>query len=242
MNGLQLISRSLRLVGALATGEVPDADEAQDALAALNGMLDAWSADRLSVFTVNRLGPFNLGTKQTYTYGAGGDINSPRPAKVDRYGIVILNNPLQPLELPLEDLTNDGWASIPVKNIQSTFPTKVWDDDGFPLRSLSFWPIPTAACQLVPYAWAALSQFADLVTDYEFPPAYLNAIVFNLAIDLAPEFGSPVSMEVAQRAIQYKSIIEAMNAPLIELRCDPALVNPEGQIYNWLTDGPVAKG
>lgn len=43
--GLDIITRALRLIGAQAQGETPRADDAQDALLALNAMLQAWEGD-----------------------------------------------------------------------------------------------------------------------------------------------------------------------------------------------------
>ena len=44
------INAALRLIGQLAEGETPSAATSQDALAALNQMLDSWSIERLSVY------------------------------------------------------------------------------------------------------------------------------------------------------------------------------------------------
>jgi len=44
------INAALRLIGQLAEGETPSAETSQDALAALNQMIDSWSIERLSVF------------------------------------------------------------------------------------------------------------------------------------------------------------------------------------------------
>lgn len=42
---IDIITRALRLIGAQAQGETPRADDAQDALLALNAMLQAWEGD-----------------------------------------------------------------------------------------------------------------------------------------------------------------------------------------------------
>ena len=43
------INGALRLIGQLAESEVPSAATAQDALSALNQMIDSWNTERLSV-------------------------------------------------------------------------------------------------------------------------------------------------------------------------------------------------
>lgn len=235
MTGQDLISSSLRLIGVVAAGETATDAEAQDALIVLNMMLEAWGAERLSVFTLT-IRNFSLtpGT-QTYTFGTGGTFNAARPPRIEYANIVSLNNPSQPLELPLEMLTDSGWSQIPVKNVSSALPLKMYDDGGFPLRNISFWPIPNVAVQVNFYCWTALSSFSDLFTDTLFPPGYLEALRYNLAVRLAPEWQRPVDPTVAAMAIQSKQRIKSINAPLLELECDKFLVSPDKRIFNWLT-------
>lgn len=40
-----IVTRSLRLIGAIESGETPSAEDAQDALAALNDMLHGWAKE-----------------------------------------------------------------------------------------------------------------------------------------------------------------------------------------------------
>jgi hypothetical protein len=237
MTSNDLIASSLRLIGVLASGEVPSAAEANDAFNILNQMLDSWNTERLAIFTVQRQVVVPATLKQAYTVGVGGDFNIPRPPRIDRIGVISLQNSSEPLELPVELLTDVGWEAIPVKNISSSLPLKVWNDLGYPLMTLSFWPIPNVEINFALYTWTALTQFPDLVTDQEFPPGYLKALRYNLAVDLAPEFGvQQVPQVVVAQAAESKGKIKALNQPLLDMVCDTALVNQRGGRYNWLTD------
>ena len=236
MTANDLISSALRLIGVLASGESPSAAEANDGLTILNQLLDAWNTERLAIFTVQRQVVIPTTLKQAYTVGSGGDFNIPRPPRIDRVGVISLTNAAQPLELPVEMVTDVGWEALPVKNIPSSLPLKVWNDLGYPLMTLSFWPIPNVQVNFALYTWTALTQFPDLVTDEEFPPGYLKALRYNLALDLAPEFGRDVPQVVAAQAIASKAAIKSMNILPMDLRCDDALVNQRGGRYNWLAD------
>jgi hypothetical protein len=142
----------------------------------------------------------------------------------------------------MDYLTKDQWAQIPVKNISSALPLKVWDDQGFPYRTLQVYPIPNVQVQLAIYAWQALTQFANLFTNLTFPPAYLKALRYNLAIELAPEFGvDQIPPSVIAMAASSKEKLYEMNLPLMDLRCDPMLVNPRNALYNWLSDTYVRR-
>ena len=244
MTGLDLVSRSLLLAGVLASGETPSGAESSDGLGFLNDLLDSWNAERLMVYTIAREAsdsngnPFYLTLgKQDYTMGTAGNFNFPRPARIERAGIFNLANPAMPLELPLEYLTDRQWADIPVKAISSALPTKVYDDQGFPLRTLSYWPIPNAPVAAVFYIWNPLSQFPDLSTDITFPPGYARALRYNLAVEMAPGYGRQVDPVVAAIATQSKAVVKSLNIPVVDLKVDPAIWGRTGQgVYNWLSD------
>lgn len=244
MTGNDLIASSMRLIGVLASGESPSGPESNDSLAILNQMLDSWNAERLAIFTIS-ISEYTL-TAGTQTYTLGGpvvnsvNLATTRPAKVEQMSIVSLNNPAQPLELPIDILDEDGWQAIPVKLISSTLPTKCYIDGGFPLLGFNFWPYPSAQVKTRIYSWTPLTAFT-LVADNLYPPGYLKAIRYNLAVDLAPEFGRSVPLEVAAQAVLSKGVIQSMNLPHPVSRCDRAAGGGEGDRYNWLSDQPAGR-
>lgn len=242
MKAIDLITRSMKMIGALASGEVPTDSEAADALNSVNEMLDSWTSEKLTVFKIS-IEEFALTPlTQVYTMGPGGLFNTTRPSKIDRISIVSLTNPVQPLELPMELYTDWTWQQQPVKNIQTTLPTAVYDDGGYPLRSLSYWPIPTVPVNTRIYSWTALTQFPDLVTDINFPPGYPEAIRYNLALRLIAEMPggyNPVMIAATQPlAVESLARIKSMNIPVIEAFCDAAITG-KGARYNYYSDQPV---
>ena len=46
-----IINGSLRLIGVLAEGEVPSSETSDDALNAMNQMIESWNTERLSVYS-----------------------------------------------------------------------------------------------------------------------------------------------------------------------------------------------
>lgn len=239
-----LIAAALRSVGAIEPGENPTASEIQNALFTLNQMIDSWQAQRLMIYTVNRQVFVPLTLKQTYTVGPGGDVNIPRPPRVTSVGVIAQPGSTQPIELPLDMLTDQQWQDIPVKNTSGALPLHCWDDDNYPLRGLNLWPIPTVNVNFAIYLWQTLTQFADTNTTlYAFPPAYLKAIRYSLAIELAAEFPGdpeliPLVVKLAEQAID---VVKSGNRPSTKMSCDSALVNPGADLYNWLTDEPAGR-
>jgi hypothetical protein len=241
--GQDIINSALRLIGVLPSGESPSQAESQDALAIANQMFDSWQAESLMISAIQRYVFNPAALKQTYTVGPGGDVNIQRPARIPSIGVINLPGSSQPTEIPLDMFTYEQWRDIPVKNTAGALPERCWDDCAYPLRNLNFWPIPNVQINFALYLWTLITQFPDLITLFGFPPAYLRAIRYNLAVDLAAEFpGNPELMPlVIKIAGESKSIVKTMNWRPLIAACDPALVNPKMDLYNWLTDLPAGR-
>lgn len=231
MTAFDLITSALRLAGVLANNETPSLDDANQGLSVLNDMIDAWNAERNAIFTTRSDDfPFVLG-QQVYTLGTGGNFNMPRPARIDSMSSILLNDPANPVEVPIAMYTVDEWQTqVPVKVVTGTFPLICYDDGGFPFRTLNFWPIPTQqpnSCRI--YSWQALGA-QTLTSQVTFPPGYAEGLRYNLAVRLGAEFAAPVSTVVVQLAIQGLARIKTMNAPELNLRSD-LVPDPSGWDY-----------
>jgi hypothetical protein len=232
---LDVITRALRLISVVADGELPTTNEANDALEAFQDMVDAWNADSLIIFSVGSADfPLTLG-QQSFTMGPGGNFNVTRPSKIVGMSTILLLNPTNPVEIPISMYTWDEWQnSVPVKNVQGSFPQVCYDDGGMPLRTLNFWPIPTLQQNNVRiYSWQPLIWPATLQTLLNFPPGYARAFRYNLAVELAGEFGAQIPPQVAQIATNTLAQIKTMNAPDLRLVSD-LMPTPGG--YNWRAD------
>lgn len=233
-----LINRSLRLLGAINIGDPPTAPEAQDALLALNGMVDAWANERLMIYTTAR-NLYNLAPdQQVYQIGPSGpDWIGPRPTRIDAAGLLLGNSdPTQVYERPLAVIRTDkDWAAFRIKGLQSTLPLGLYYDRWYsnpdsatsPVGSgnIAVWPVPTAVNQVALYTPVAVSQFTALTQTIALPPGYQRALTYNLAIELAPEFDREPSDVVVAIAEQSKAGIKRVNAPsaIGRMRTDPVL-------------------
>lgn len=229
---LDLISSALRLINVMAAGEQTPIAMANDALMVLNDMIDSWNADRLAIYTVRTDDfPFVLG-QQAYTLGAGGNFNIPRPPRITGMSTIQLTDPNNPVEIPIAMYTVEEWQNqVPVKQgVTGSIPLICYDDGGFPLRNLNFWPIPVSqpnACRI--YSWQALPAQA-LTTVVAFPPGYSQAFRYNLAALLAAEFAATLPPIVATIAVDSLAKVRSMNAPTLLLRSD-LIPDPSGWNY-----------
>jgi hypothetical protein len=219
----------------MASGETTPLAMANESLAVLNDMIDGWNAERQAIFTTRSDDfPYVLG-KQSYTLGTGGDFNIPRPARIDAMSTILLNNPANPVEVPMAMYSVEDWQTqVPVKVVDGSIPLICYDDGGFPLRTLNFWPIPNEQPNAVRiYSWQALTQPAALDSVIAFPPGYAEAFRYNLAVRLSAEFASPLTPTVATIAIGSLARIKTMNAPDLSLRSD---LVPDPAEWNYKAD------
>ena len=80
---IDIISRALKDIGALASGETPSPDEAQDAFDMLNDMIDQWSNEDMMIFYKTEIiYPITPGQTQ-YTIGPCGQIGASITGSID---------------------------------------------------------------------------------------------------------------------------------------------------------------
>lgn len=239
MTAQTLISAALRLIGALAQSETPPAGDLQNGLEILNGMVDAWRAHRLMIFANSRNVYTLTAGQQDYTIGpSGGTFTvTVRPIYLTNASVIVASG-ASSVEIPIDLWTDEDWAQQRVKTVQSTLPTAVYYNETFPLGTFSFWPIPSGAVQVALYWPEPMAQFADLATDYDLAPGYPEAIKYNLAVRLCPEFGRTLDQVVLGLAGESMGVVKRANKTLYDMRVDPALVGGvTGRgTYNYLID------
>lgn len=232
-----LINGSLRLLGVISEGESPSAQTQNDAFNALNDMIDSWSSKSLLIPNKVRETFALTSGQQTYTFGTGGNFNSTRPQLIENALIQVSGtNPVA--EIPINIINQDQFASIVVKGTQSSLPLFLYNDNAYPLTSVNLWPVPSITTNLVLYSWKPLAEFTSLSQVMALAPGYNRAIRFNLAVDLAPEFGKSAPPEVLAIAEASVGDIKRMNTKPQYLTIDAELIGKDGR-FNWLTGDTV---
>lgn len=234
MTANDVINGALRLLGILASGETSGANEANDGLISLNDMIDTWSNEKLLIYEeAYETFALNAG-QQSYQWGTGAaDFNSPRPQKLRDVNWQQVS-PTTTLELPVEILNLDQWAAISIKQISSNIPTRCWLEMTYPNATLWVWPQPSVSGNLVIWSWKQLTDIALLTTTLTLPPGYTRALRYNLALELAPEYGRQVDPLVEAHAIESKAALKVMNSKILLMGCDPATLNKRST-WNWYT-------
>ncbi len=234
MVGIDLINGSLRLLGVLASGEAATSSEANDALVALNDMIDTWSNESLLIYE-KAYETFGLNVnQQSYQWGTGAaDFNSPRPQKLETVVFQQISGTTT-LELPIDILNLDQWAAISVKTITSNLPTRCWLQNTYPNATFYVWPIPSITGNIVVSSWKAITEIAALTTTISLPPGYSRALRYNLALELAPEYGKQVDPLIEAHAIESKGNLKVMNTKILLMGCDTATLDRRST-WNYFT-------
>lgn len=226
----------MRKIGVIGQGEVPTAEEGVNGMAALNAMLDAWSVQRLMVPHVTRR-LFNLTTAPSYTIGpSGATFISPRPESIERAGLVDYSGSL-PVEYPLDVLDYRDWADVDLKTLAGS-PAgmeAIYYDNSYPNGTIYVWPVNTVALgsQLALYSWEPIaSAFTSLAASIDFQPGYQEAIIYNLAVRIADEYGVPVSQSVATMAQITLANVKSANVPRLRLRYSKFGAPPMYNVYS----------
>ena len=204
------INRSLRLIGVLAEGEVPSADTANDALVALNQMIDSWSTERLAVYSTQTQIFTWPANEVKRTLGPSGDFVGVRPILVDDSTYYVAPNGVS---YQINILNEMQYNSIAVKTITASYPQQLYVNMTYPDIEMYVYPVPSQPLEWHIVSVRELSQPATLTTELHFPPGYMRAFAYNLACELAPEFGVEPSPQVQRIAMTSKRNLKRINNP-----------------------------
>ena len=205
------INRALRLLGILAEGETPSAAMSQDALMALNQMIESWNTERLSIFcTQDQVFTWPAG-EYIRTLGPSGDFVGLRPVLID--DSTYYRDPGTNVSFGIKFINQQQYDGIAVKTVTSTYPQVCFVNMGFPDITMTVYPRPTRELEWHIVSVQELDKPADLTTVMYFPPGYLRAFAYNLAMEIAPEFGVEPSPQVQRIAMTSKRDLKRINNP-----------------------------
>ena len=205
------INGALRVLGILAEGETPSAATSQDALQALNQMIDSWNTERLSVFsTQDQVFSWTPGAI-TKTLGPTGDFVGTRPILVE--DSTYFRDPSNGISYGIKLINQQQYNGIAVKTVTSTYPQVMWVNMEFPNITMTVYPVPTKVLEFHIVSVKELMSVPSLSTDIYMPPGYLRCFKYNLACEIANEFGVEPPPNVARIAMTSKRNLKRINNP-----------------------------
>lgn len=197
-----LITSSLRLLGVKAQGQRATGAEAVDALAVLNELIDSWNS-YTGLLYATTTATLPLTGASSYTIGPTGQIqSSSRPSKLVGAWVRDASGN----DYSLNVLANSDYGNVSAKETTATQPTNIYLENGSPNSRIFLYPIGASVGSLILQFAAPLSE-VELNTIETLPSAYRQALRFNLAVVLAPEYGIEPTPTVQMTALTSKSMI-----------------------------------
>lgn len=242
-----VIDQALRKLRLVAAGEQADPTEYADGLMTLRQMLDTWSLEDLLI-PFHPTEAFALDPQRYfYSVGSFGDWDTVRPEQVLSLRIQDAGGQSYPL-------VEQGLRARELQaNVQIGRPSvyMVQRDARFVFIEFNCYPEPGLTALLTtlkPFNVTALDNFdttfdpatepqtiwpsgftlTGIQTAIDFPPGYEQAIVSNLAIHMAPEYGREAPPTVIGEAANAKTLIKRRNKRRLTTTIDPALTQRRG--------------
>ena len=206
MTLLELITMSMKDIGAYNLGDTLDAQEAQDAINALNTMVDMWNIGLAIYASTRESFALTIGT-QTYTWGTGGTFSTARPVKLT--GAFVRDSGGN--DYPVELISEPQWDSIPEKT-DTGRPFCLFYNPAYPLAEVNLYYVPDLAYTLYTDSDKDLGEFTSLTATIALPPEYIPALRWNLAAELCPMYKKPVPPKVEQMAMISLAAVKRLHA------------------------------
>lgn len=219
-----VVHPALRLLGVIGEEETPTAQEAQDAVDALNLLLDGWGATRLYPFVRATRFLATVPGRSSYLVGPGDDCDlvAPWPSRVD-----FAARREDGSDYQLSGLTPEAYAVVQDKGASGT-PTAYLYEPTTPDGTLTLWPVPSAAGVIV----LTVMDGPPVVTlddELDLPAGYADALKYSLAVKLAPEFGREPPASVVALAEQALRVVRRAR-----LRTGMAACPPRDAYFNLI--------
>jgi hypothetical protein len=193
---------------------------------ALNLLLDAANIEKLLVYNLAEEASVVTNLREP-TVGPGGTCDIIRPS-VLKQGQVFLR--VDEIDYALREMTAQEWGGYAGMITPTSQPSAFWYEPSFPRGIVHLNYTPDAQYQIVFYKWKVLDQISDMMAALTLPPGYFRWLVYDLALDLRPEYPSATADMgvIAETARQAKAAVKRINNRTPDIAGDIALRSTGG--------------
>ncbi|MEM1343858.1 MAG: hypothetical protein AAGI34_04660 [Pseudomonadota bacterium] len=228
-----IVRDALITLRAIGRSETPSTSQMQRGRERLAALIEIWSLK--GVFVRGRaVETFTLTeTKNTYTWGVGGDWDSAKPIDIFTSFSTLGSDNRQ-----VQELGAEAWSRIPTRQVVAR-PNFYWHEPGMPYDIMRFDCFPSDETITI-VSSKALDTSQGLFDETGFFPGYDLALMWGLAVELAPEYGYPNGeMRVlGQTAKNHYRTLTAHNTRPGVLHVDPAITGARGRGRYDVRSGP----
>jgi hypothetical protein len=200
LNRDQVISSALRKLGVLPSGGTPSTAQVNDATDALQALVKAFQADGMPVWKVTTTSFSTVAGTYIYTVGPSQTVNCPKPQRVLQAFRIPTGKP----NIPLNVYTRFDFNNLPQASSITGTPVNLYYQ---PLRAtgtIYLWPIPDSVTTIAIHYTSPYEDMDASANDFDFPSEWIQALIYNLAWSLAPEYGiPPLDRGILQKEADY---------------------------------------
>ncbi|MCK9519603.1 MAG: hypothetical protein M0R74_11350 [Dehalococcoidia bacterium] len=229
MTPLDIIKNARNLLNLDGIGMPVAAEEANVAFSFLNMILSNWNTQGLiCYYLITETFSITTGTS-TYLIGSGQAFDSDRPVKLTAVQIRDSSRNDHPC-LIIEN--QQYWAGIYDKFEYGDMPEYVLYTPKYPYGEFIFYPVPNQNLTVVVTQQKQLAVFAEMTEVVSLPPGYEIALVYNLAVKIAPQYGVSLNTgdAIYDEAIRLLSDLKRVNMRPTYLQQDQVIMS--GGHYN----------
>lgn len=211
-----IIEKAFHLLGVGAEGESLTARNYEDGRLSLNLLIKSWgTSEHLWVRTFKTV---------ALVQGQAGYVLTPKPMRVIEARRKVTSSGI---ETPLTEWARSTYTEQPNKAVQS-IPTSFYYDPQLTTGTLYLWPTPSAATasqMTVELTYLRrMDDFDASNNDPDLPQEWLQALVWNLASELEPEYpvNDPrLAAKIDGKAMMLKADLQAFDTEPASLFLQP---------------------
>jgi hypothetical protein len=182
-----LITSALRKLMVLPSGGTASAAQLSDGATALNALVKAFHADGMPLWAIASYSFDTVTDTATYTIGPSKTLNTVAwPQKI----IQAHRTTAGENKIPLRVENRYDFKDLPVAG--SGLPIILYYQPYSLYGEITLWPAPEDATHEIIIQYQRPFEDMDASTDdFDFPSYWMQALIYNLAWTLAPEYGIP---------------------------------------------------
>lgn len=197
----EIITRALKIIGAIDANEDLDTTESTDGRLQINGIIDEWNIDKFRSYTRSKINGTLVPGQSEYTIGIGGDINAERPVRIEDMYITRNNQDYKVMNLTFEDYNN-----IINKSVDGDIPFGYFYEPSYPFGKLKFTPTPSEANTITITQWFRFGEYTAGDSVVALPPGFTELLTYKLAVEMCSYYSKQVPPEVMKKLnnLEYK--------------------------------------
>jgi hypothetical protein len=187
----QIIEAAMRKCGRLAKGQSADSTDLANGMLALNGVIAARQTMGMPLWARQDYSVTLVAGQRDYTIGDGQTIDTPFPLKMQKVVLETVTGG------SMREIFPTAYQDFRLLNTESTgVPVSYTYQPKINLGVLSVWPLPdstsASAYSLKLTYQRPFEGFSAAGETPDFPQEWQLALIYSLAVTLAPEYGVPL--------------------------------------------------